>query len=117
MKGVGFPLQKGVNGYWEFKEDRSLILSDILSLLYTVPGEIPMYPEIGNLLLRLVHEQNTELLREIAKDLAKYTLEFAKEDRVEVLDVSVNGEHDTLKVVYHLRVKDTKEELFAEVEL
>lgn len=109
MKGVAFPLRRGENGFWQFSEDRKLLLDDIASLLYTIPGEVPMHPNLGNLLYFLLFEQGSHFLEEKAVDLARETL-MRNEDRVDIIDLTARMYEDNrLQVSYKLKMRETGE--------
>lgn len=111
MIGVAFPLKKGSEGYWETAEDSKLILNDISCLLYTIPGEIPMYPNLGDPLFQFLFEQNSDVLAMLAEDLSEETIK-RYEDRVEVIEIKAENRGNTLYVKYKLREKQSGKEMY-----
>ena len=114
MKGVEFPLKRHAEGYWRIVSDLDLLKSDLTSLLYIIPGEVPMYPTLGNPLYKLLFELNNDILTQIAEDLTEITIK-RYEPRVDIIDIRAIGDGNELRVILHLIDKTTGTEFTSEV--
>lgn len=62
LRGIGFPIEKGREGYWTRRNGRSLRQTSIMQILGTYPGERVGEPEFGSRLRDLIFEPNDEIL-------------------------------------------------------
>lgn len=58
VRGIGFPIEKGREGYWPRRNANALRQSSILMILGTSPGERLMLPEFGSTLAFMMFEPN-----------------------------------------------------------
>lgn len=64
LRGLGFPLDKGGEGYFTRRNAAALRQQSIMMILSTVPGERVMLPEFGSNLHTLLFEPNDEILQQ-----------------------------------------------------
>lgn len=93
--GIPYPIEKTPTGYFPRQSGVRQIVSDVLQLLLTNPGERVMLPEFGTPLKRLFFDQNDEVVVEQARQMIIQSL-ARWEPRVEVtqLNVAVGNEDD-----------------------
>jgi len=64
VRGLGFPIEKGREGFWPRRNAKALRQSSVIMILGTVPGERLMLPEFGSRLKMLLFEPNDQVLVE-----------------------------------------------------
>jgi hypothetical protein len=97
VRGMGFPIEKGREGYWPRRNANALRQSSILMILGTVPGERLMLPEFGSRLAFLVFEPNDsttveQIKNETAGALARW------DPYISVIAVAPEIEQDTVRI-------------------
>lgn len=97
IRGVGFPIDKGSEGYFTRRNASSLRRSSIMMILATKPGERVMLPEFGSRLHELIFEPNDEILQ---RDLINETVGAISrwEPNVRVLAVFPEIRSDTVTI-------------------
>ena len=97
IRGVGFPISKGREGYWPRRNAAALRQSSIIMILGTMPGERVMLPEFGSNLPLLIFEPNDVILvqtirEEVANSLQRW------DANIVVAGVAPEIQDDTMKV-------------------
>jgi uncharacterized protein len=71
-RGIGFPIEKGREGYWPRRNSAALRQSSITMILGTLPGERVGEPTFGSHLRRLIFEPNDQqLVREVHREVVE----------------------------------------------
>ena len=110
LRGFGFPIAKGRDGYWSRRNEKALRRSSIMMILGTIPGERVGEPEFGSNLYRLAFEPNDQLLVQQVK--AETVEAIQRWDAfVRVMGVSVEQQSNTLTIfIDYMDLADTKQE-------
>ncbi len=97
VRGIGFPIDKGAEGYFTRRNSRSLRQSSIMMILATRPGERVMLPLFGSRLHELMFEPNDDILQQQVIDETKGAI-ASWEPNVRVVAVFPDIRLDTVKI-------------------
>lgn len=111
IRGVGFPITKGREGYWPRRNSQALRQSSIIMILGTMPGERVMLPEFGSKLPLLIFEPNDVILVAQIRDEVATALQRWDANLI-VVGVSPEIQQDTMKVfIDYYDKRDLQQEL------
>lgn len=97
IRGVGFPISKGREGYWPRRNAAALRQSSIIMILGTMPGERVMLPEFGSKLPLLIFEPNDVVLVQQIRDETATALQRWDANLV-VVGVAPEIQGETMKI-------------------
>jgi phage baseplate assembly protein W len=98
FSGIPYPITKTAQGYFPKQGDTRQIVSDVLQLLLTYPGERVMLPSFGTPLKALMFDVNDQTTAGKARQMIVASLK-RWEPRIEVTQVTVTlGDEEDAKV-------------------
>lgn len=97
IRGIGFPISKGREGYWPRRNAAALRQSSMIMILGTVPGERLMLPEFGSNLPFLVFEPNDTILVQQVKEETVDALQ-TWDSNIKVVGVAPEIDNDTMRI-------------------
>ncbi len=97
IRGVGFPITKGREGFWPRRNSAALRQSSIIMILGTMPGERVMLPEFGSKLPLLIFEPNDVVLVQQVRNETTTALQRWDPNLV-VVGVAPEIQGDTMKI-------------------
>lgn len=111
IRGVGFPITKGKEGYWPRRNSAALRQSSIIMILGTMPGERVMLPEFGSKLPLLIFEPNDVILVQTIRNETEAALQRWDANLV-IVGVAPEIQDDTIKVfIDYYDKRDQQQEL------
>lgn len=97
VRGIGFPIEKGREGFWPRRNAKALRQSSIIMILGTVPGERLMLPDFGSRLKMLLFEPNDQILVEQVREETAGALQ-KWDPYIVVTRVAPEIEQDTMRI-------------------
>lgn len=97
VRGIAFPIKKGVEGYWTRRNAAAIRQTSIIMILGTNKGERVMLPEFGSRLPVLLFEPNDE---STLQDVMEETRDALQrwDPFIKVLGVSPEVDGDAIKL-------------------
>jgi phage baseplate assembly protein W len=96
-RGVGFPIDKGNQGYWSRKNAVALRRTSIAMILGTTPGERVGVPDFGSNIRRLMFEPNDTIL---VQQLKAETVDAIQrwDPYIAIVGVAVNIDENAVQI-------------------
>ena len=110
VRGIGFPIEKGREGFWPRRNAKALRQSSITMILGTNPGERVMLPEFGSRLQWLLFEPNDQILvAQLREETAGALQQW--DPYITVVGVAPEIDNDTVRIFidYYDRRDPTQE--------